>query len=37
MEKDRRAEETIVVKELMDLCSKLNWSEEEKERINNPQ
>ncbi len=34
MNKDERAQEAIVVKELMTLYTKLNWSEEDKERIN---
>ncbi len=34
LNKDKRAQEAIVVKELMSLYTKLNWSEEDKERIN---
>lgn len=37
LNKQRKEEETIVVKELMKLYSKLDWTEEEKVRINNLQ
>lgn len=37
LNKQRREEETNVVKDLMNLYSKLNWTDDEKERINNLQ
>lgn len=37
LNRQRKEEETNVVKELMNLYSKLNWTEEEKEYINNLQ
>ena len=37
LNKEKREEETNVVKELMHLYSKLNWNEDEKEIINNLQ